>query len=145
MHVFLLLLCLLVCTLGAFSSEYTQEKIVADFFNKNESKHTNNWAVLVCSSRYWFNYRASAKSVYSNVPSELIQKDISIWQTPLECKGILSCLSPTVSQWPNFPGIGLSNDWAFQIPTSFSCSRMILLVTSETSFQEVCMQTQVDI
>jgi phosphatidylinositol glycan class K len=23
----------------------------------SESKHTNNWAVLVCSSRYWFNYR----------------------------------------------------------------------------------------
>lgn len=22
-----------------------------------EKKHTNNWAVLVCSSRYWFNYR----------------------------------------------------------------------------------------
>jgi hypothetical protein len=21
------------------------------------SKHTNNWAVLVCASRYWFNYR----------------------------------------------------------------------------------------
>lgn len=24
------------------------------------SGHTNNWAVLVCSSRYWFNYRVSA-------------------------------------------------------------------------------------
>jgi phosphatidylinositol glycan class K len=22
-----------------------------------ESGHTNNWAVLVCASRYWFNYR----------------------------------------------------------------------------------------
>jgi phosphatidylinositol glycan class K len=30
------------------------------FFGKHassESGHTNNWAVLVCASRYWFNYR----------------------------------------------------------------------------------------
>lgn len=26
-----------------------------EFFQK--SVHTNNWAVLVCSSRFWFNYR----------------------------------------------------------------------------------------
>jgi hypothetical protein len=25
----------------------------------SEKRHTNNWAVLVCSSRYWFNYRVS--------------------------------------------------------------------------------------
>lgn len=24
-----------------------------------EERHTNNWAVLVCASRYWFNYRVS--------------------------------------------------------------------------------------
>ena len=24
-----------------------------------EGRHTNNWAVLVCTSRYWFNYRVS--------------------------------------------------------------------------------------
>lgn len=24
------------------------------------SGHTNNWAVLVCASRYWFNYRVSS-------------------------------------------------------------------------------------
>jgi len=24
-----------------------------------EKRHTNNWAVLVSSSRYWFNYRVS--------------------------------------------------------------------------------------
>lgn len=30
------------------------------------SNHTNNWAVLVCTSRFWFNYRhmANALSVY---------------------------------------------------------------------------------
>ncbi|WVQ93315.1 hypothetical protein IAU59_000383 [Kwoniella sp. CBS 9459] len=26
-------------------------------------KHTNNWAVLVCSSRYWFNYRHMANTL----------------------------------------------------------------------------------
>lgn len=33
------------------------------------SRHTNNWAVLVCASRYWFNYRhiANALSVYRSV------------------------------------------------------------------------------
>jgi hypothetical protein len=36
---------------------------VGQFFDRNavgvasESTHTNNWAVLVGSSRYWFNYR----------------------------------------------------------------------------------------
>ncbi|KAJ3879484.1 peptidase C13 family-domain-containing protein [Lentinula edodes] len=33
------------------------------------SQHTNNWAVLVCSSRYWFNYRhmANALGMYRTV------------------------------------------------------------------------------
>ncbi|KJA21422.1 hypothetical protein HYPSUDRAFT_140580 [Hypholoma sublateritium FD-334 SS-4] len=33
------------------------------------STHTNNWAVLVCSSRYWFNYRhmANALGMYRTV------------------------------------------------------------------------------
>lgn len=26
-------------------------------------RHTNNWAVLVCSSRYWFNYRHMANTL----------------------------------------------------------------------------------
>jgi phosphatidylinositol glycan class K len=36
------------------------EARAAKFFDehgKSESGHTNNWAVLVCASRYWFNYR----------------------------------------------------------------------------------------
>lgn len=35
----------------------------------NKSAHTNNWAVLVCSSRYWFNYRhvANVLSMYRSV------------------------------------------------------------------------------
>eukprot|EP00123_Amoebidium_parasiticum_P001550 comp12664_c0_seq1/m.7740 comp12664_c0_seq1/g.7740 ORF comp12664_c0_seq1/g.7740 comp12664_c0_seq1/m.7740 type:complete len:394 (-) comp12664_c0_seq1:195-1376(-) len=33
------------------------------------SRHTNNWAVLVCTSRFWFNYRhiANTLSVYRSV------------------------------------------------------------------------------
>jgi len=35
----------------------------------SESSHTNNWAVLVCASRYWFNYRhmANALGMYRTV------------------------------------------------------------------------------
>ncbi|KAF9443066.1 hypothetical protein P691DRAFT_713766 [Macrolepiota fuliginosa MF-IS2] len=46
---------------------------VHDFFDRNAapgaSAHTNNWAVLVCSSRYWFNYRhmANALGMYRTV------------------------------------------------------------------------------
>ncbi|KAH9994711.1 peptidase C13 family-domain-containing protein, partial [Russula vinacea] len=29
----------------------------------SESSHTNNWAVLVCASRYWFNYRHMANAL----------------------------------------------------------------------------------
>lgn len=44
-------------------TEAADEVAVRDFFNRSgpdgasESSHTNNWAVLVCASRYWFNYR----------------------------------------------------------------------------------------
>ncbi|KAM5545531.1 hypothetical protein V8D89_000569 [Ganoderma adspersum] len=42
---------------------------VAEFFNRQGSSHTNNWAVLVCASRYWFNYRhmANALGMYRTV------------------------------------------------------------------------------
>ncbi|KAG0237633.1 glycosylphosphatidylinositol anchor biosynthesis [Actinomortierella wolfii] len=45
---------------------------VKDFFannNANKSRHTNNWAVLVCTSRFWFNYRhiANTLSMYRTV------------------------------------------------------------------------------
>ncbi|EJD49911.1 hypothetical protein AURDEDRAFT_112348 [Auricularia subglabra TFB-10046 SS5] len=40
-----------------------------EFFAPHASNHTNNWAVLVCSSRYWFNYRhmANALGMYRTV------------------------------------------------------------------------------
>ncbi len=34
-----------------------QDAPVTEFFERHGSSHTNNWAVLVCASRYWFNYR----------------------------------------------------------------------------------------
>ncbi|KAJ1922822.1 glycosylphosphatidylinositol anchor biosynthesis [Tieghemiomyces parasiticus] len=45
----------------------TDTEQVADFFSG--SQHTNNWAVLVCTSRFWFNYRhmANTLSMYRTV------------------------------------------------------------------------------
>lgn len=35
-----------------------QDQVSAFYGNGTATgRHTNNWAVLVCSSRYWFNYR----------------------------------------------------------------------------------------
>ena len=57
--VFFLYLALHVKSTTAGTAE---EAAVHDFFSRNAplvpaSAHTNNWAVLVCASRYWFNYR----------------------------------------------------------------------------------------
>ncbi|KAG2172144.1 hypothetical protein INT44_006613, partial [Umbelopsis vinacea] len=43
-------------------------EVVQEFFS-NGSGHTNNWAVLVCTSRFWFNYRhiANTLSMYRTV------------------------------------------------------------------------------
>ncbi|XP_038046077.1 putative GPI-anchor transamidase [Patiria miniata] len=43
-----------------------QDQNVESFF---KSGHTNNWAVLVCTSRFWFNYRhvANTLSIYRSV------------------------------------------------------------------------------
>ena len=44
------------------------EKIPESFIKKSQG-HTNNWAVLVDTSRFWFNYRhvANVLSVYRSV------------------------------------------------------------------------------
>ena len=47
---------------GSTTTGTAEEAAVHHFFSRNapavpESAHTNNWAVLVCASRYWFNYR----------------------------------------------------------------------------------------
>lgn len=43
---------------------------VQQFFTKtatfDDGGHTNNWAVLVCASKFWFNYRVRQSSALSN-------------------------------------------------------------------------------
>ncbi|XP_028329582.1 GPI-anchor transamidase [Gouania willdenowi] len=61
-----------ILTLLSFFTAYTLtasvniEDSAGQFFS---SGHTNNWAVLVCTSRFWFNYRhvANTLSVYRSV------------------------------------------------------------------------------
>ncbi|KAJ2628363.1 glycosylphosphatidylinositol anchor biosynthesis, partial [Coemansia sp. RSA 1694] len=57
-------LTLLAVAFGASSSE----ERASQFFDGSET-HTNNWAVLVCTSRFWFNYRhmANTLSMYRTV------------------------------------------------------------------------------
>ncbi|RIB18152.1 peptidase C13 family-domain-containing protein [Gigaspora rosea] len=48
-------------------AETDNEAVVDGFFSRGG--HTNNWAVLVCTSRFWFNYRhiANTLSMYRTV------------------------------------------------------------------------------
>ncbi|KAL1918941.1 uncharacterized protein VTP21DRAFT_2322 [Calcarisporiella thermophila] len=48
-------------------STANNDDVVEGFFS--QSGHTNNWAVLVCTSRFWFNYRhiANTLSMYRTV------------------------------------------------------------------------------
>ncbi|KAI0350818.1 hypothetical protein OH77DRAFT_1412400 [Trametes cingulata] len=61
-----LIFLVLVCVACLVKAQYEP---VTDFFGRQGSSHTNNWAVLVCSSRYWFNYRhmANALGMYRTV------------------------------------------------------------------------------
>jgi glycosylphosphatidylinositol transamidase (GPIT) subunit GPI8 len=52
---------------------------VTDLFTNTSGRHTNNWAVLVCASRYWFNYRV--RSLHPLNRSALTHTR-SIWPTP---------------------------------------------------------------
>jgi glycosylphosphatidylinositol transamidase (GPIT) subunit GPI8 len=52
-----LLLSLLSALTLAWAVSRDLERDVGEFYNSTEGGHTNNWAVLVCTSRYWFNYR----------------------------------------------------------------------------------------
>ncbi|CDO72027.1 hypothetical protein BN946_scf184943.g62 [Trametes cinnabarina] len=51
------------------SSARADVEPVTEFLGRHGSSHTNNWAVLVCASRYWFNYRhmANALGMYRTV------------------------------------------------------------------------------
>jgi phosphatidylinositol glycan class K len=39
-----------------------RNRMAEEFLNRNH-KHSNNWAVLVCTSRFWFNYRHIANTL----------------------------------------------------------------------------------
>lgn len=69
---FLSFLHVLLWSLVVLAANPSQEDVVRDFFGNSTnggSSHTNNWAVLVCASRYWFNYRhmANALGMYRTV------------------------------------------------------------------------------
>ena len=61
-----LLILLQSLSLEAKESFKTSKTVEKFFENKN---HNNNWAVLVCSSRFWFNYRhvSNVLSLYRSV------------------------------------------------------------------------------
>ncbi|KAG2154134.1 peptidase C13 family-domain-containing protein [Suillus bovinus] len=67
----LLLTCFMARAAGSWGSSAPAGERAADFFGRHDSGsgHTNNWAVLVCASRYWFNYRhmANALGMYRTV------------------------------------------------------------------------------
>ena len=61
---------LLLCTALVLTSHFCVcEHIGKGRSSWHNSNHTNNWAVLVCTSRYWFNYRhvANVLSLYHTV------------------------------------------------------------------------------
>lgn len=55
-----------VLSYGYNDYQNSETERLEDFFR---SGHTNNWAVLVCTSRFWFNYRhvANVLSIYRSV------------------------------------------------------------------------------
>ncbi|XP_068687666.1 GPI-anchor transamidase-like [Montipora foliosa] len=59
----------LVCTIVALSLHLTTTKTEMYSGDFLKSDHANNWAVLVCTSRFWFNYRhvANVLSMYRSV------------------------------------------------------------------------------
>ncbi|KAG2341665.1 hypothetical protein BDR05DRAFT_914139 [Suillus weaverae] len=65
------LTCFMAWAVDSSDSSTSTGERAADFFGRHDSGsgHTNNWAVLVCASRYWFNYRhmANALGMYRTV------------------------------------------------------------------------------
>ncbi|KAJ2358259.1 glycosylphosphatidylinositol anchor biosynthesis [Coemansia erecta] len=56
-----------LCTALTSGTSTAQKQKITHFLTP--SNHTNNWAVLVCTSRFWFNYRhiANTMSMYRTV------------------------------------------------------------------------------
>ncbi|RIA80606.1 peptidase C13 family-domain-containing protein [Glomus cerebriforme] len=59
-----IIICIII---SQISFAQNNESIIDGFFSRGG--HTNNWAVLVCTSRFWFNYRhiANTLSMYRTV------------------------------------------------------------------------------
>ncbi|WVW79214.1 hypothetical protein I302_101180 [Kwoniella bestiolae CBS 10118] len=63
-HLYLILTALLAIPLCIASNAQLDSQLSDLFSNSTGTgRHTNNWAVLVCSSRYWFNYRHMANTL----------------------------------------------------------------------------------
>lgn len=76
---FVLQICLILSVIMSWLPVVAQSEL--DGSNRTSSHHTNNWAVIVCTSRFWFNYRhvANALSMYRSVkrlgiPDRLVRK-----------------------------------------------------------------------
>uniref|UniRef100_A0A2P2I834 GPI-anchor transamidase-like n=1 Tax=Hirondellea gigas TaxID=1518452 RepID=A0A2P2I834_9CRUS len=64
------LLCDLLLIIGIANTVASdEERKAAEFLSQDGSSHSNNWAVLVDTSRFWFNYRhvANVLSMYRSV------------------------------------------------------------------------------
>ena len=79
-------LLLVLCLAFARRTE-AQAEPVAQFFGRHGSAHTNNWAVLVCASRYWFNYRVGFRP---GCASSIADSSVSTWRMPWECELVAS-------------------------------------------------------
>lgn len=62
-----LIMLLTVSAIVAIQQQTGLQRRVQSFFDT--PGHTNNWAILVCTSRFWFNYRhvANVLSLYHSV------------------------------------------------------------------------------
>lgn len=64
-----LLITILFCGFILADPQYITTEDAEQVINSTSSRHTNNWAVLVSTSRFWFNYRhmANVLSLYRTV------------------------------------------------------------------------------
>ena len=58
-----------ISSLASDSSHAAVEAFFANY-NSEGRGHTNNWAVLVCASRYWFNYRVGCPGAHNHSGSD---------------------------------------------------------------------------
>lgn len=156
---------------------------VRDFFDRNaltsdslaesESVHTNNWAVLVCASRYWFNYRVRSLSVLfvalcrrcgilevADLVCVLVVPGVTAYGECVRNVRFSLLVSTIVPPslffsshlrhmfiYKNIRHIGTarSNVSAYPTAKSSSCSQTTSLATRETDTLDACLPTKEDI